>query len=204
MDLRLQLDNSRKETNIFNNLPLYLLCPCVSLLPRFSRGSNILLSYTVWIALAFILKKPIRQTVRTTGMEFQCVAISHHKTLPVCELKQSGQLTTACFFSLCSLVPYAYCKRSYFIYLPNIPCKISSSQGNSLIISHEGNGMWRKNASLHLSFSSSTTCKNTRAFQIIARQQSSIYFSFLNNLITSVMTLLKRTKKIIYIWQNFR
>lgn len=49
-------------------------------------------------------------------------------------------------------------------HLPSIPCSISSSHGNSLIISHEGNGMWRKKASLHLSFSSSTTWKSQYIF----------------------------------------
>ena len=141
-------------------------------------------------------------------MGFQCVITLVTPLPPPKKKKQKGRTLSVAhawaetkwpvnynqFFSLCSLIPYAYAQNSYFIYLPNIPCKISSSQGNNLIISHEGNGMWRKNASLHLSFSSSTTCKNTRFFQRTARQQSSVYFSLFNSFITSVMTLLKIRK----------
>jgi hypothetical protein len=112
MDLRLKFDNSRKETNLFNNLPFYLLCLRVTLLPWFSRGSNILLSYTAWYSLGVHIEKAITANNKD-NWERISVRRSYHQLpaplppkknrkdgqypLPMLEVIQSGQLTTTSF-----------------------------------------------------------------------------------------------------------
>lgn len=117
MDLRLNSTTPKKKPILFTTYHFIFSVFVYPLFPDTVVAAILFFPTQLDRALAFILKKPLRQTVRTTGMGHQCVAITitqkkknrkdGHYPLPMRELKHSGQIIQVflpmiiCLFCLC-------------------------------------------------------------------------------------------------------